>query len=62
VQDQRNHRENEQQVNQSASHVEYREASNPRYQQHNEQYRPNAHLSLAFEGVPRSTFQGAVST
>jgi hypothetical protein len=62
VQDQRNYRENEQQVNQGASHMEYREASNPRHQQHNEQYRPNAHFSLAFDARPPCTLQGAVKT
>jgi hypothetical protein len=45
MQDQRDHREYEQQVNQAAGHVKHSETANPRYQQHNEQDCPDAHRS-----------------
>jgi hypothetical protein len=44
MQDQRNHREQEKQVNQAASDVEHRESTDPRYQQYDEQNCPDAHL------------------
>jgi hypothetical protein len=45
VQDERDHCEHEKQVNQAAGDVEYGESSDPRYQQYNEQDRPDAHVA-----------------
>jgi hypothetical protein len=44
VQDQRDEREYEQQVDQPTSHVEDRKSANPCDQQNDEQYCPDAHL------------------
>jgi hypothetical protein len=46
VQDQRNHREDEQQVNQPSGHVEDRKPGNPCDQQYHEQNCPDAHFLL----------------
>jgi hypothetical protein len=44
MQDQGNHGEEKKEVNQASSDVEHRESSDPRYQQHNKQNCPDAHL------------------
>jgi hypothetical protein len=56
MQDERNHRENEQQVNQSSGHVENRESGDPCDQQNYEQNCPDAHILLLF--LQRSKFRG----
>jgi hypothetical protein len=46
VHDQRDHCEDQQQVDQSTRHVEDRETTKPRDQQNHEQYRPDTHISI----------------
>jgi hypothetical protein len=48
MQNQGDHRENEQQVDQTSGDVEDCKAANPRYQQHNEQYCPNTHVVFSY--------------
>ena len=46
MQDQRNYRQYEQQVDQSSRHVKYRKAANPSNQQNYKQDRPDTHVFL----------------
>ncbi len=60
VQDQRNYGENQQQVNHRSCNVEHCKSAQPRDQQDNEQYRPNAHVALLYDSSPKMCGTGVI--